>query len=433
MPASMHDADQWRIKFPGAARNIPAVPRAGRAVSVEGRVRPVAGLMVRSRAAVERTWRFERPQCGGAGAEPLLTSISHCRQAPGSVPETTGALRMTTSTPRRLQIGVLGAASIARQFIAGVRPSTKVAVTAVASRDVERARRFARETGIARVHSTYEALLADPAIDAIYNPLPNSLHAEWSIRAAEAGKHVLCEKPLATSAREARAMFEAARRNGVQLAEAYPYRAQPQTLKMRELLAAGAIGRLQFVQAAFGFPLADPSNIRMNPALAGGALMDAGCYPVSLVRTIAGERPLRVQAMAGWAESGVDRTLVASMEFASGLLAQISCSFATARHRHAFIAGDAGSIVTTYFNETSAALPPVIEVKRGSGWDAERESVTCAASNGFLAEADAFHDLVVHGRESWIGASIEESIDIAMTLEALAASAHDGDSVEIGA
>ncbi len=340
---------------------------------------------------------------------------------------------MTSTSPRSLRIGVLGAANIARQFIAGVRPSTRVSVTALASRDVERARSFARETGVAQVHSTYEALLADPAIDALYIPLPNSLHAEWSIRAAEAGKHVLCEKPLATSAREARAMFEAARRNGVQLAEAYPYRAQPQTLKMRELLAAGAIGRLQFVHAAFGFPLADPSNIRMNPALAGGALMDAGCYPVSLVRTIAGERPVRVQAMATRAESGVDRTLVASMEFASGLLAQISCSFATARHRHAFIAGDAGSIATTYFNETSSALPPVIEVRRGSGWDAERETVTCAATNGFLAEAEAFRDLVVHGRETWIGASIEESIDIATTLEALAASAREGVAVGIDA
>ena len=244
---------------------------------------------------------------------------------------------MTESSPRRLRIGVLGAANIARLFVEGVRPSPKVAVTAVASRDVERARKFASATGIAHVHSTYAALLADPDIDAIYNPLPNSLHAEWSIRAANAGKHVLCEKPLATSASEVRAMFEAATRNGVYLAEAYPYRAQPQTLKLRELLKENAIGRLQLIQAAFGFPLSDASNIRLNPVLAGGSLMDAGCYPVSLVRTIAGERPNRVHAVARWSESGVDRTLVATIEFASGLLAQISCSFATARHRHAFV------------------------------------------------------------------------------------------------
>jgi xylose dehydrogenase (NAD/NADP) len=338
---------------------------------------------------------------------------------------------MTSSSARRLRIGILGAANIARLFVEGVRPSLKVAVTAVASRDAERARKFAGETGITQVRSTYEALLADPDIDAIYNPLPNNLHAEWSIRAANAGKHVLCEKPLATSAREARAMFDAATRNGVYLAEAYPYRAQPQTLKLRELLKENAIGRLQLIQAAFGFPLSDTSNIRLNPALAGGSLMDAGCYPVSLVRTVAGERPKRVHAVARWSESGVDRTLVASIEFASGLLAQISCSFATARHRHAFVAGDAGSIRTTYFNDTSATFPPVLEVKRGSGWDAKQEVIETAATNGFLAEAEAFRDLVVHGRNQWEGASPEESIDIALTLEALGASARQGVAIEV--
>ena len=338
---------------------------------------------------------------------------------------------MISSVPRRLEIGILGAARIARLFVEGVQASSKVAIAAVASRDVDRARVFARETGIARVHSSYEALLADPAIDVVYNPLPNSLHAEWSIRAAEAGKHILCEKPLATSAAEVRSMFDAAQRNDVCLAEAYPYRAQPQTLKLRELLEAKAIGRLQIVQASFGFPLGDASNIRFNPALAGGALMDAGCYPVSLVRTIAGECPKRVHAMACWAGSGVDLTMVASLEFASGLLAQVSCSFATARHRHAFIAGDGGSIGTTYFNDTSAAFPPLLEVKRGSGWDARRESIETAATNGFLAEADAFHDLVTQGRSHWTGASPQESIDIALTLEALAASARRGMAIEI--
>ncbi len=338
---------------------------------------------------------------------------------------------MTPSSPKRLRIGILGAAKIARLFIEGVRPSQKIVVTAVASRDLERAKAFARETGIGKVHPTYEALLADPDVDAIYNPLPNNLHAAWSIRAVDAGKHVLCEKPLATSAADARAMFDAASRNNVYLVEAYPYRAQPQTLKMRELLTAKAIGRLQSVQASFGFLLEDASNIRMNPALAGGALMDAGCYPISLVRGVAGERPVRVSALARWSESGVDVSMVASLEFASGLLAQISCSFATARHRYAFIAGDAGSIRTTYLNDTSTAFPPVLEVKRGTGWDAQPEFVESAATNGFLAEADAFHDLVMHGWRQWSGASPEESIDIAVTLEALAASARQHSVVEI--
>jgi D-xylose 1-dehydrogenase (NADP+, D-xylono-1,5-lactone-forming) len=339
---------------------------------------------------------------------------------------------MNLSSGSPLRIGILGASKIARLFVEGVRSSSRVVVTAVSSRDIDRAAAFARETGVARVHASYDLLLDDPEIDAIYVPLPNNLHAAWSIRAADAGKHVLCEKPFAATAAEARAVFEAAHANGVYVVEAYPYRAQPQTLKMRELLAANAIGNLQLIQASFGFPLSDAANIRMDPTLAGGALMDAGSYPVSLVRTIAGSKPTRVHAPSRWSESGVDRTTLATLEFSSGLLAQISCSFATARHRHAFIAGDAGSISTTYLNDTSSAFPPVIEIKRGTGWDAAREIIETSSGNGFLAEAESFHDLVRHGWGRWLGATPDESIDIALTLDALAASARTGASADVG-
>ena len=340
---------------------------------------------------------------------------------------------MTSAPALPVRIGVLGAARIARLFVEAVKTSSKVVVSAVASRDPERAAAFARDTGVARVHSTYDALLADREIDAVYVPLPNNLHAEWSIRAADAGKHVLCEKPLAASASEARAMFGAATRNNVYLVEAYPYRAQPQTLKLLELLAAGAIGRIQLVQAAFGFPLADPSNIRFNPELAGGALMDAGSYPVSLIRTVTGMLPQRVHAMSRWGSSGVDTTTMATLEYADGLLAQISCSFATARHRHAFVAGDAGSIATTYFNDTSASFPPLLEVRRGTGWDAARERIETAMAGGFVAEAESFHDLVRNGWKHWTGATPAESIDIALTLDALAHSARSGMPTSVSA
>ncbi len=333
---------------------------------------------------------------------------------------------MESSSTIPIRIGILGAARIARLFAEAIKASPKVVAAAVASRDAERAAAFARDTGIPRVHASYESLFADPAIDAVYVPLPNNLHAQWSIRAVEAGKHVLCEKPLAASAAEARAMFDAARRNDVYLVEGYPYRAQPQTLKLRELLAGGAIGRVQLIHAAFGFPLRDASNIRMDPGLAGGALMDAGSYPVSLVRMVAGMAPQRVHAMSRWAPSGVDTTTMATLEFADGLLAQVSCTFDTARHRHAFIAGDAGSIATPYFNDTSAAFPPLLELKIGTGWDAQREVIETPATSGFLAEAESFHDLVRHGWAHWTGATPQESIDIALTLEALAASARVG-------
>ena len=340
---------------------------------------------------------------------------------------------MSMSPDAPLRIGVLGAAKIARLFVAAVRPSRKVVVTAVASRDTDRANAFAQETGVPRVHATYDALLADADVDAVYVPLPNHLHAAWSIRAADAGKHVLCEKPLAATAEEARAMFDAARRNGVFVVEAYPYRAQPQTLRVRELLAAHAIGRLQLVQASFGFPMADAANIRLQPDMAGGALMDAGSYPVSFVLTVAGSRPSRVHALSRWGESGVDLTTLATLEFAGGLMAQVSCSFATARHRHAFIAGDAGSIATTYFNDTSPAFPPLIELRRGTGWDAQRETLETASGSGFLAEAESFHDLVRLGWDHWTGATPDESVDIALTLDALALSARTGAMVDVGA
>ncbi len=332
-----------------------------------------------------------------------------------------------------VRLGVLGAARIARLFVEAVRPSRKIVVTAVASRDRARASAFAGELGIGRTHDSYEALLADADIDAVYVPLPNNLHAQWAIRAAEAGKHVLCEKPLAANAAEARAIFDAGRRHGVQVVEGYPYRAQPQSLKLRELLAAKAIGNVRLIQAAFGFPLADASNIRMDAALAGGALMDAGSYPVSLVRMVAGEKPARVHAVSRWGDTGVDITTLATLEFASGLLAQISCTFATARHRHAFIAGDAGSIHTTYFNDTGPTFPPILDVRRGTGWDAQREIVETAATSGFLAEAEAFHDLVRHGPGEWTGATPQESIDIALTLDALAISARSRAPADVSA
>ena len=160
--------------------------------------------------------------------------------------------------------------------------------------------------------------------------------------------------------------------------------------------------------------------------------MDAGSYPVSFVRTVAGARPSRVHAVSRWAVSGVDLTTMATLEFSSGLLAQISCTFATARHRHAYIAGDAGSIATTYLNDTSAAFPPVLDVKRGTGWDAPRELIETASTSGFLAEAESFHDLVRHGWDRWVGATPDESIDIALTLDALALSARTGTSAEVG-
>ena len=336
---------------------------------------------------------------------------------------------MKYSTPVR--IGILGTAKIARLFINGVRPSTAVEIVAVASRDAAKAAAFANELGIARHYDSYESMLAAPDIDAIYNPLPNSLHAEWSIRAAEAGKHVLCEKPLAASAATAREIFAAARRNGVHVVEGYPYCAQPQTLKMRELLDAGALGRVRTIQASFGFTLADGPNIRLDPGLAGGAMMDVGSYCVSLARIVAKERPSRVSASASWTDSGVDQALVATLEFPGGLLAQVGCSFATALHRQALIVGTDGVLQTTFYNHPSPIAPPVLQLRRGTGRDNPFETLEVPATNGFLAEAESFARLVRQGPGQWNGVTPDESVDIASTLDALLQSARTGSSVAV--
>jgi D-xylose 1-dehydrogenase (NADP+, D-xylono-1,5-lactone-forming) len=336
-----------------------------------------------------------------------------------------------------LRIGILGTAKIARGFVKGVVASRRVIVGAVASRDAGKAAGFAAEFNIPRHFGSYETLLADSGIDAVYNPLPNSLHAQWSIAAARAGKHVLCEKPLAANAEEARAMFEAAREHGVHVVEGYPYLAQPQTIQMRELIRDGAIGDPKLIQASFGFTLSDAGNIRLNPTLAGGALMDVGVYPVSLVRIVAGRRPVRVQAAARWTHAdgrgaGVDGALAATLEFAGGLLAQISCSFESALHRQALIVGSAGVIETTFANHTSAERPGVLILRAGLGADAVDGKIETPPINGFLAEAESFEALVRGGPAHWVGATPQESVDIMMTLDALLNSARSGAAEPVG-
>lgn len=331
-----------------------------------------------------------------------------------------------------LRIGILGAANIARQFTAAVAPSSLVKVVAVASRTQAKADAFAKECAIPRGVGSYEALLADPAVDAIYNPLPNGLHAEWSIKAAEAGKHVLCEKPLAGSADEAKAMFDAARRHKIHLVEAYPYLAQPQTQKALELVRGGAIGKPRLIRASFGFNLADFANIRYSADLAGGAVMDAGSYPVSFIRVMAGACPLQATAMAEWAPTGVDRTLVGTFAFADGLFAQIAASMGVGMHRSGEVAGDAGVLDTSFLNHPPQVGPPIVNVRRGPTPATPRETIETAGGNGFFYEAESFARLVASGKPAdWTGITPQESLDVAAMLDALRAAARSGGPVAV--
>ena len=243
-----------------------------------------------------------------------------------------------------MRLGLLSTANINRMVLAGAAATDAVDVVAVASRDAERAEAYAGEHGIERAHGSYEALLEDSELDAVYVSLPNSLHVEWSIRALEAGKHVLCEKPLARRPAEVERAFDAAERAGRVLAEAFMYRHHPQTARVAELVRDGAIGRLAAIRAAFSFPLADATNVRMRPELDGGALMDVGCYCVSGARLLAGE-PERVAGAQVLASTGVDLTFAGVLGFAGGVVATFHSSMALPSHQQLEALGTEGSLL----------------------------------------------------------------------------------------
>ena len=190
-----------------------------------------------------------------------------------------------------LQWGLLPTARINQALIPPLRASQRNQLAAVASRTQQSADKYAREQKIPRAHGSYEALLTDPEIDVIYNSLPNHLHAEWTIKAVEAGKHVLCEKPLALSVEEVDAIQEAARKHGRVVAEAFMYRHHPQTLKVQELVKNGSIGDLKLVRGSFSYVLSRDGDVRLDPGMGGGSIWDVGCYPISYARSVIGEEP----------------------------------------------------------------------------------------------------------------------------------------------
>lgn len=261
-------------------------------------------------------------------------------------------------TEKVMRWGVISTANIGRvAVLPAIQRSSNGQLVAVASRTEEDARTFADKLGIPRAYGTYEALLAADDIDAVYIPLPNSLHREWAIKSAGAGKHILCEKPLALNAAECEEMEAAALQHGVVLMEAFMYRFHPQTEKVLELVQSGAIGEPRLIYAAFTFRLSNPENIRLKPELGGGSLMDVGCYCVNISRTIANAapgigEPIEVQAYANWGKTGVDDEMAGTLRFANGLLAQFSCGLTLERREFYQVAGPEG-----HLDVQSAFLP----------------------------------------------------------------------------
>jgi len=257
-----------------------------------------------------------------------------------------------------LRWGILSTANITEKLLGSGHDQQFVAV---GSRDLGRAQAFASEHGIARAHGSYEELLADPEVDAIYNPLPNSLHVEWSIKALEAGKHVLCEKPMSRHPDEVDRAFDVAEREGRVLEEAFMWRHHPQVARTRELIAAGDIGDLRVIRAAFAFVAADPNDIRLQADLDGGGLMDVGCYCVSGCRTLASAEPVRGYAEYIPGGNGVDVALAATLRFPGDVVAHFDCGVS-------YLGGDqleaVGSEGSVFLDDPWHGREAVIELRR---------------------------------------------------------------------
>ena len=245
----------------------------------------------------------------------------------------------------RCNWGVLGPGFVAtRALIPAMQHSRNGRVKAIASRSLARARELATQWDIERAYGSYQDLLDDPTIEAVYIALPNSLHTAWTLRAARAGKHVLCEKPLACSAREGEEMLAACRSAGVQLMEAAMYRFHPRMQRLKELLAGGVLGAPRFLHSSFSFPFNSPQNYRNSPAYGGGALLDVGCYCVNALCWLSGTAPLAIEVFSFYQEeSGIDLDTSALLRFPEGVLGHIQCSFAAAEHQAIEVVGRAGA------------------------------------------------------------------------------------------
>jgi predicted dehydrogenase len=291
-----------------------------------------------------------------------------------------------------VRIGILGAARIAPlALIKPARGSAEVVVAAVAAREVSRARAFAAKHGIARVHDSYEALIADPDLDAVYNPLPNGLHGRWTRAALTAGKHVLCEKPFTANAAEAREIAELAATSDRVVMEAFHYRYHPLTLRAEQIIASGELGKLQRVEAALCFPLPKFSDIRYDYSLAGGATMDVGCYAVHMVRTFGGSTPEVVSAQAKLRDPQVDRAMTAELRFASGHTGRVRCSLWSSDllRLSAKVVGERGEL---------RVLSPVAPFRRLPVRSAQGKRVERFPRRATYAyQLDAFAAAVLHG------------------------------------
>jgi predicted dehydrogenase len=327
---------------------------------------------------------------------------------------------------RKVSWGVLGVAKIGvEKVIPAMQRGEASRIDAIASRDIAKAQSAAAALGIPRAYGSYEELLADPAIEAIYNPLPNELHVPWTLRALEAGKHVLCEKPIALSAGEAEALLAARDRSGKLVAEAFMVRFHPQWRRAHELAHSGAIGELQAIQTFFSYRLLDPTNIRNKPP-GGGALYDIGCYAILTARYMFGADPTRVMAAIDRDPlMGTDRMVSAIAEFSGGRQLTFTCATQTSAHQRVTIAGDKGRIEVAIPFNAPPDRPTHITIDTGEdlfGGGARREEF--ATCDQYTLQGDAFSRAVLG--ETPLGYPIEDAIANMRVIDAVFRAAKSG-------
>jgi xylose dehydrogenase (NAD/NADP) len=318
--------------------------------------------------------------------------------------------------------GIISTADINRKVIPGAKASPKVALVAVASRDQARAEEYAREWGIERAYGSYEALLADPDIEAVYISLPNAMHCEWSIKAVEAGKHVLCEKPLTRQPDEAEAAFDAADRAGRFLMEAFMYRHNPQTKRLRALIDDGAIGEVRLIRSTFSYSLYDADNIRLRTDVEGGALMDVGCYCISGSRVAAGAEPVSVFGQAWYGESGTDWVFTGSMRFPGNVLAVFDCGTALPERDELEVIGSEGSL---FLDDPFHCRVPVIEHRQHGGVD----RIEIERADSYRLQLENLSDAIRGEGEPLLGR--DDALGQARALDALYRSALSNERVAV--
>jgi xylose dehydrogenase (NAD/NADP) len=308
--------------------------------------------------------------------------------------------------------GLLSTAPINLKILAAARQSDLTDVVAVASRDAARAEAYAREHGIERSHGSYEALLEDPEIEAVYVSLPNGLHAEWTLRALEAGKHVLCEKPFSRHSRDVERVFDLAEASGLVVSEGFMFRHHPQTARLAELIQSGAIGALRLVRAAFSFPLAverGPDDARFSAELDGGAMMDVGCYCVNALRFLAGE-PESLTAKQVVGPTGVDVVFAGTLRHAGDVISHFDCGFVLPRRSELEILCEQGSL---FVERPFVIREPGFELRR----DGDVEWVAVEDVDSYLLELDNVSGAARGEAQLLLGR--DDALAQARTIEAL--------------